>query len=389
MIYIFILLLLLINISLEDSVYDDFPSNKEFNIIDENNHIIFDGNILTFFKIRNNVSLQIKNVSNCSFDFINLNFTYNDKEVKFCDDYNESESDYNTCIEQYSVSYGEHIYIRYIYLPFLLVFFGILICLYGRTHFIFGIFLEFMWFIYFFIIDSIQLFKPFNNGVIPFYILCASVISGFMIAIFGNLAKKHSLMLTIFNIIIGCLVGFFFIKSFLYYISIFAPINSIIYLVLLILFILLGGLGELYLNLKYKIDNLLYIIISALSGSTFISRGISYVVGGYFSDSLTSNYKLEYEEEAKLRVIFFLILQAILLIASLILQIIDSKNNNFSDESSNEKNKANAKSKKMNTYKKDIDKDEEDGSSGTQSYKSGNIMQNTNDDNEDFVEQDD
>ena len=401
MIYIFFLLLILINISIEDSVYDDFPFNKEFNIInqDEENNmtIIFDGNILTFFKIRNKDSQQIQNVSDCSFDFIKMNFTYQNYEVKFCKNHNESERDYDMCIEEYSVSYGEHIYIRYIYLPFLLVFFGILICLYGRTHFIFGIFLEFMWFIYFFVVDSIQLFKPFDNGVIPFYILCASLISGFMLSIFGNLTKKHSLILTIFNIIIGCLIGFFFMKTILYYISIFAPINTVIYLILSLLFMLLGGLGELYLSMKFKINNILYIIISALSGSTFIVRGISYIVGGYFSDSLTSNYKLEYGKEAKLRVIFFLILHIILIIASLIFQIIDTKNNNFLDESSNENNKRKVK----NGDKKDINKNEEDednnnntlsfkeGTSGFQSEKSGNIIQNSNDDNSEFDDQDD
>jgi hypothetical protein len=254
-----------------------------------------------------------------------------------------------------------------------------------------------MWFIYFFVVDSIQLFKPFDNGVIPFYILCASLISGFMLSIFGNLTKKHSLILTIFNIIIGCLIGFFFMKTILYYISIFAPINTVIYLILSLLFMLLGGLGELYLSMKFKINNILYIIISALSGSTFIVRGISYIVGGYFSDSLTSNYKLEYGKEAKLRVIFFLILHVILIIASLIFQIIDTKNNNFLDESSNENNKRKVK----NGDKKDINKNEEDedsnnntlsfkeGTPGFQSEKSGNIIQNSNDDNSEFDDQDD
>ena len=77
MIYISISILLLsilINISIEESVYDDFPLNKEFNIINEekenNITIIFDGNILTYFRIKNNGTSLIKNVNDCNFDLL-------------------------------------------------------------------------------------------------------------------------------------------------------------------------------------------------------------------------------------------------------------------------------------------------------------------------------
>ena len=85
------------------------------------------------------------------------------------------------------------------------------------------------------------------------------------------------------------------------------------------------------------------------------------------------------------------------IIASLIFQIIDTKNNNFLDESSIENNKRKVK----NGDKKDINKNEEDedsnnnklsfkeGTSGFQSEKSGNIIQNSNDDNSEFDDQDD
>ena len=125
MIYIstsILLLSLLINLSIEESVYDDFPHNKEFNIIREENEknktIIFDGNILTYLKIKNNGTTLIKDVNDCNFDFINLNFKYQGNEIKLCENCYKSESDYsiciNSCIEEYSVSYGEHIYLRYI-----------------------------------------------------------------------------------------------------------------------------------------------------------------------------------------------------------------------------------------------------------------------------------
>ena len=369
MIYISISILLLsilINISIEESVYDDFPYNKEFNIINEekenNITIIFDGNILTYFRIKNNGTSLIKNVNDCNFDFINRIFKYQDNEIKFCNKCSKSESDYsiciNSCLEEYSISYGEHIYLRYIYIPFLLVFFGSFICLYGRTHYIFKIFVEFIWFIYFLVIDSIQLFKTFNNGVIPFYVMGASFISGFMIAIFGNMKEKHSLIIIIFNIITGVLIGFYFIKTLFYYISIFAPINSILYIIFVFLFMIFGGVGEYFVSLKYPIDNLLYIISSAISGSLFIVRGISYIVGGYFSESLTSNHKLKYNKDAKLRVTFFLVLHVIILICSLIIQIIDSKKNNFEDELLNGQN--NEKNTKINEDMKEMNKTGDD-----------------------------
>ena len=398
-----LILFLVINISIEQSVYYDFPYNKEFNIINEekenNITIIFDGNILTFFRIKNNGTSFIRNVSDCSFDFIKTNFTYQNNEIKFCDKCNESESDYsiciNSCIEKYAVSYGEHIYLRYIYLPFLLVFFGTFNCLYGRTHYLFKIFAEFIWFIYFLIVDSFQLFTTFNNGVISFYIMGAALISSFVIIIFGNLTKNHPLFLTILKRITGCLIGFFFIKTIFYYISIFAPINSILYIVLLFLFIILGGIGEYYLSLKYPTENILYIISSAMSGSLFIVRGISYTVGGYFSESLTSNHKLQYNKEAKNRVIFFLILHVLLLIVSLIIQIIDNKKNNFEDELLNGQN--NEKNKKIGEELKDMNKSGE-GQNGITlqenaperaSMQSEDINSNKNDDNENIDDQDD
>ena len=394
---------LVIDKSIEESVYYDFPYNKEFNIINEekenNITIIFDGNILSFFRIKNNGTSFIRNVSDCSFDFINMNFTFQNNEIKFCDKCNESESDYsiciNSCIEKYAVSYGEHIYLRYIYLPFLLVFFGVFNCLYGRTHYLFKIFVEFIWFIYFLIVDSIQLFTTFNNGVIPFYIMGAALISSFIIIIFGNLIKNYPSISTLLKIVTGCLIGFFFIKTFFYYISIFAPINSVIYIVILFLFMILGGIGEYYLSLKYNIENILYIISSAMSGSLFIVRGISYTVGGYFSESLTCNHKLQYSKEAKNRVIFFLILHVLLLIVSLIIQIIDAKKNNFEDELLNGQN--NEKNKKIGEELKDMNKSGEglngitlqENAPERASMQSEDINSNKNDDNENIDDQDD
>ena len=59
MLFIYILILLLIKISKEAIEYEDFPLNKEFDKIDiaeTNTSIIFFGNIVSYFKIRNNLN---------------------------------------------------------------------------------------------------------------------------------------------------------------------------------------------------------------------------------------------------------------------------------------------------------------------------------------------
>ena len=398
MIYFFSLLLILIKISIEETTYDDFPRNVEFNIINEDNKNnitnIYAGNILAFFKIKNDGKIIIKNVNDFTFDFINMNYTSGNIEIKECSKCNKSDPVCeNNCIEEFYISYGEYLYLRSIYIPFLFVLFGTIICLYGRTHFIFGIFFEFIWFIYFFVIDSIQLFNFFDNSVIPFYVFGAALISGFMISIVGNLTSKHLLLLIIFNILKGCITGFFFIKTFFYYISIFTPINNILYLVFVLFFIISGGLGEYFLSLKYKIDQILYIISSALSGSTLIARGLSYIIGGYFSDSLTSHHGLEYGSDAKLRITFFIVLHIILIIGSLIFQIIDFKLNSFED-SLTRKNTSN--SKQSESTDKDINmSDGEKGDSKSQtlkerrSFKSSDVNLHGNDENDDIDDQDD
>ena len=404
MIYLFVLLLLLFKISIEETSYDDFPRNAEFNIIkeDKKDNItnIYAGNILTYFKIKNNGTFIIENVNDYTFDFINMNYSTANSEIKQCSKCNKSEPGQEDCekicIENFYISYGEYLYLRFIYIPFLFVLFGTFICLYGRTHFIFAMFFEFIWFIYFFVIDSIQLFNYFDNSVIPFYVFGAALISAFMLSIVGNLTTKHALLLVIFNIIKGCIIGFFFIKTFFYYISIFTPINNILYLVFLLFFIILGGVGEYFLNMKYKIEQILYIICSALSGSMLIARGLSYIIGGYFSDSLTSHHGIEYSSDAKLRVTFFLVLHLILIICSLVFQIIDYKHNTFED-SSTRKNALNSKNtdssnKDINVTDGEIDTNAKGLKETTPEFASAKSSDNNlheNDDNEDINDQDD
>lgn len=89
-------------------------------------------------------------------------------------------------------------------------------------------------------------------------------------------------MFEAFKIIKGCIIGFFLIKIIFYYVSIYSPINNAVYGVFLFIFLIFGGITEFLLKYKYKTDKLLFMVSSVLSGSVFISRGIGYIVGGYF-----------------------------------------------------------------------------------------------------------
>jgi len=335
MLFLYALFIILINISKEDVKYDVFPLNEEFKIInsDENNKIIniYLANIMAYFEI--NVSndnrseiLKLLNSSNSSeFDFKYMNFTFNisgtDNSSIVIAKCNKSEI--KACIENFNVGYGEQLFARFIYLPFLMVFIGVFLCLYGRAHYIFSIYFEFAGCFYFFMVDLFELFITFDSAPIPFYLLSAGLISGFLIAILGNMSIKNLKILSVTKIIKACIIGYYFIKSLFYYISGYTPINSSLFFSFICIFMILGGLGEYLLSLKFKTDQIIFILSSILCGSFYITKGISYVVGGYFSDLLTSIYDLKYNDDAKSRVTFFLVLHISLIIGALLFQIID------------------------------------------------------------------
>ena len=79
MLFSFSLLLILFCITLEDIEYEDFPLNKEFNILkeekEENISNIYLGNIMTYFKIRTkdkNRTSYLSNLTKIKFDFKGL-----------------------------------------------------------------------------------------------------------------------------------------------------------------------------------------------------------------------------------------------------------------------------------------------------------------------------
>jgi hypothetical protein len=411
MLYFAFLLLLFFNFSLEDILYTDFPLNSEFNILNEETgkdiSNIYVGNIMTYFKIKTKnktLTSYLKNVDNIRFDFIYLNMTdfKGENLIIQCSECSSNDEECKgTCIDKLAVGYGDFILIRYIHLPFLLVFFGTFMIFFGRNHYLFGMFFEFVGFLYYFIINLIELFSAFDNNAIPFYILGASLISGFISIFFGYEGNKKLVLFDIFKIVLGVIIGYFFIKTLFYYISIFAPINNILYLILLLLFVIVGGLAQFFLKNKFKTDQLLFIVASTLIGSTFIVRGIGFIVGGYFSDTMTAQFGLKFEYDAKMRVTYFLVLHVILLAVSLFYQIKDYKDSVYEDSLSrqNSANVSNYSSQnKGMTMSKDINSVDSDTDSQVkamnlkeslpESNKTGEVNLNENDENGDINDQD-
>ena len=433
MLFSFSLLLILFCITLEDIEYEDFPLNKEFNILkeekEENISNIYLGNIMTYFKIRTkdkNRTSYLSNLTKIKFDFIYPNITdlegkncislcqnclCNETECNFTS-YNETtcaEPNCNytecnlTCIEEFSVGYGNFLFIRIVQLPPLLVFFGAFMIFFGRTHYLFAVFFEFAEFLNLFINDFIELFSSFDNNSIPFYIFGASIFTGIVVMLIGKTGEKQLLLFDIFKIIIGCIIGYFVVKTILYYLSIFVPINNILYAVLLILFVIIGGIVEFFLKNQFKNEQLLFIISSILAGSTLIVRGISFTVGGYFSDRMTSQFGLKYGFDAKLRVFYFFILHIVLIGASLFYQIKDYKDSIYEDSlnrnSVNSMNYSYFTNRSMKTSNKDINTTDNDMNDSIQnmslkyslpdSSKEGKIIPNENDENEETNNKDD
>ena len=133
----------------------------------------------------------------------------------------------------------------------------------------------------------------------------------------------------------------------------------------------------------------------------YIVKGLAYSLGGYYSDTMTSQYGIKYKDDAKLRIIYFLVLHVVLLICSLFYQIKDYKDSlnedSFSRQNSEmiqnypvQNKKQRLKSNKdINTDDNDSDCQFKDMSPKDSSSKTGGINLNENEESGDINDQDD
>ena len=148
-----------------------------------------------------------------------------------------------------------------------------------------------------------------------------------MITIYLGDYNKNNCKYKFLKIIYGFIFGYFLFKTIFYYIIIFVPLNYIIYTILLLIFTILGGGLGYAMTTFDKLNVYFSISCSTIPGSFYIIRGIGYIVGGYYSDIITTKLSLKFVSEegdfkGKNIMYLYLFFQIILIILSIIFQIL-------------------------------------------------------------------
>jgi hypothetical protein len=312
-------------------------TNKNIQVeFNDTNYCVSKNDIIHF----NGKSLIFRNNSNqiIAISFIKENiaktFSLIEKKISFLCNSNCSEKD---MINRTS---GEIIFIQYTFISYNILLIGFFIILNGSIHKVLGIIFHFTLFIFFFSKDIVELCGGFNNIAYSLFIFVGSLMIGisFSIYIYSQDNKLNHYKSKVLKAAYGFLFCFFTFKSIFYYLIIFDVLNSIVYIIFLIIFTL-GGIGlglgfALFLYEKLdKYSKYLYISCSALSGSFFIVKSFGYIVGGYYSDIFTIKYNLDFDGDCKRKVLLYLFIQILLIIFSVYYQI---KNEKYRDDEEKE-----------------------------------------------------
>ena len=337
-----IYLLLLISISYSTQIYSqleeyyEYPLNLNFNF-QINNTTQYFGNQLLFIIFNDSISIKKNNFTYFNFTGRYLTFEKqnNLKNIILCDNTKiVTNIESNICISYYNTSFGEAILIKYYIFPLLLALLGFLIILYGVGHFLLAIIIHSTIFLFFFLKDLIELLKSFSTFLIPLFLLIGSFISGVLISIYLRDYNNNNLKYKIIKIIYGLILGYFLFKTIFYYIIIFTPLNTIVYTIFLFIFTILGGGLGYAITIIDNFDAYFFISCSTISGSFYIIRGIGYIVGGYYSDIITTKFSLHFERNCKGIIAIYLLLQIFVIIVSVVSQIIYMKfRDNYIDNS--------------------------------------------------------
>lgn len=319
MLHFFIVILIIQKVFSEN----EFPQNIAFyrfaNVFNTN-ITIYNGSNMSIVKFEFNIS-NIKTIINCT----NETITYRDNN-NYTNIYNFTNKDY-----EFDQSYGEIIFVEYEILSYYLLFFGFLIVLYGSCYYILGIMFHISLVLYFFIKDFCELFCNFNSKNIPLFIFTGTIISGIVIYYIIN-SKEEQRKNKIIQIIYGSVLGYFLYKSLFYYIIFFTPLNKILYFIFLVFTVLAGCVVGCIINYLNAFMNFYFMICSIIPGSFYIIKGIGFIIGGYYSDILIIQYNIEYSEKisneisrnyskALNKIIFYLVLQILIIICAFIFQI--------------------------------------------------------------------
>ena len=301
MLYIYSILIIISKLSYIETQY---PINNYFNLIinSSDSSLLYIGNQLILLEFNKSTNL-VNDAENAVYDNSLRKFIFYDKvknnsfNICLCKDNVTEECNKNEiCIKNTYKSYGESLLIKSDYISYFILFLGFFTTIYGANHYILGLTAHIILFLYYCIKDMVELFKFFNQ-YIPYYIFVSSIITGFIFLIFysnsdSDEKSKNKLLKKLYVPILA----FFLFKNIFYYIIIFFPINYFAYIIILFTFLLLGIIGEIIFTYFQISDRYFYIICSIIPGSFYIIKGISYIVGGYYSDIIIIKYKLNFSK---------------------------------------------------------------------------------------------
>ena len=362
----FCLFLLIVKMNLLSKNYK-FPRNNYFDIF-ISEYSFFNGSQLLLLLDLNVSYFSIKN--NLIFDFKEktLNFIGNDSINQMKNICRNDDVDKINCISgKFYIAYGEMIFVRYELLSYYLLLFGFFVTLYGYGHYIFGLIIHSSIFIYFLIKDLVELFSTFNNEKIPLLLFFASFLSGICIAFSYNISDlEKKTKNNILKILYGSFFGFFLFKTIFYYIIVFSPLNTTIYTIFLFIFLFFGIQCGVIIEYFPILDKYFFIPCSILPGSFYIIKGLSYIVGGYYSEILTTKKKLKYNNNNKElerdgnykeKITLYIFIQFFTIIASGFYQIFYSKYLYIDEMPVQEKNISGISSSHESLLTNDINKD--------------------------------
>ena len=337
------------------SINDKF-SYMQYNE-DLNEFNIYLGNELIYINFKNSKNIKFNNDS-ISFPYseggenFNLTYNINNTRIYYIHDYNfiftnktfETKINFNynekkisiiwsnVILEGINIDYNiffsnnEYTFVEIPIFSQLLVLFGVFIILYGSHHYDLAMIIHVFFFTYFFIGDIISFFTPFDYYI--YFLIFACFLFGITVFfllrnISGSIRKLRAVQL-----IYGASFGFSVFKTSVYYYIFFnfsvgfvnKNIRIFLYFLFLIIFISIGiVLNWFDIFKKYR-----YLPCSAISGSLYITKGLEYVIGGYFSSILFIREDLKFinlKDDILYYSLTFFLIQISIIIFSIIFQI--------------------------------------------------------------------
>ena len=312
--------------------YNYKKSYIQFKFIDEENFNLSNDNYSIYY-------LENKTFLFYNKDDINKSFIINFIDKK----YNENNPDisskiYNkTNITMYYIYYGdtnsitmffsnvEYIFIKYNFLSFILIFFGCFSILYGAYHFMFGYIIHLTFLLYFAFFEFLGIFLDKINALASTLYLFFCFIFSISCSPLLATDKKDNSKYLFLKLIHGVSFGFSVFKILSYY-FIFTGVGienqearRLIYFAFSTISV---GIGLIF-NLFNPFKKYIFLPCSAVSGSYYITKGLSYVVGGYFSNIITIKEKLtfDYLKNKNEIISTYLIINILLILFSIYYQI--------------------------------------------------------------------